>query len=437
MIHKVAKFIEQKVLLAQGQRVLVALSGGADSVALLMALKKLGYKCEAIHCNFHLRGEESIRDEQFVRALCQRHDVPLVVVNFDTAGYAAKKGISIEMAAREQRYAAFEEQLANSGINTIAVAHHRDDSAETVLLNLMRGTGIKGLHGIQAKNGHIVRPLLCVSRNEILNYLQWRNEQFVTDSTNLKTDFTRNKIRLEILPLMQQINPSVAESIAITAERISEAEKVYVQAIEESIARVKDGDIIDIEKLKQEPSPQAILFEILQPLGFNGVQIKEIATAIDRESGLTFYSNCHKVVKDRSTLIITQQTKESTQPATIALDGDTATPYGVLTCTVRPFNGEIERDKRYATIDIKKVEQPLTIRKWQQGDRFTPFGMRGSKLLSDYMTDRKMSIIEKERQMVVTDACGKIVWVVGERLSAQCSTDKTTKEVICMQWHKQ
>ncbi|MBQ7948033.1 MAG: tRNA lysidine(34) synthetase TilS [Bacteroidaceae bacterium] len=436
MIHKVAKFIEQKGLLAPGRKVLVALSGGADSVALLMVLKKLGYSCHAIHCNFHLRGEESMRDENFVRALCHRHNIPLLVTDFDTAGYAAEKGISIEMAARELRYDAFEKLRSETAAAAIAVAHHRDDSAETLLLNLLRGTGIKGLHGIQPKNGYIIRPLLCVGRKEITEYLEWRGEEYVTDSTNLETDFTRNKIRLEILPLMQQINPSAAESIAQTAERVSEAEKVYAKAISESIARVKQDNIIDVGKLKEEPSPQAVIYEILQPLAFNAAQIKDITEAINGDSGRTFSNGQWNVIKDRNTLIITPSDRSALQPTEISTDSEITTTQGILTCTLQPFDGNIIKEKNFATIDAAKAKQPLTLRHWQQGDRFTPFGMRGSKLLSDYMTDRKMSIIEKEQQLVVTDATGRIVWVVGERLAAQCATGNDTKEVIILQWNK-
>ena len=194
MIYKVERFIDKHALMKQGDKVLVAISGGADSVALLVALRKLGYDCEAIHCNFHLRNEESNRDEQFTKDLCARLGTTLHIAHFDSKAYAREKGISIEMAAREQRYAAFEEHRVTIGAQCIAVAHHRDDSAETLLLNLTRGTGIKGLRGIQPKNGHIIRPLLCVGREEIIEYLEWRGESYVTDSTNLACDYTRNKI---------------------------------------------------------------------------------------------------------------------------------------------------------------------------------------------------------------------------------------------------
>lgn len=435
MIHKVAKFIQQKRLLHDGEKVLVAISGGADSVALLLALLKLGYECEALHCNFHLRGEESTRDENFVRDLCKRHGVNLSVVNFDTAAYAGEKGISIEMAAREQRYEAFESHRRECGATAIAVAHHAGDSAETMLLNLIRGTGLKGLHGIQPKNGCVVRPLLCVERDEIIEYLKWRNEDFVTDSTNLEDEFTRNKIRLNILPLLQEINPSIVESLTQTAERIGEAEKVYAEAIEEGIARVKNGNIINIEALKSEASPQALLYEILHPEGFNGSQTDDILQSLDGESGRTFTSGEWMVVKDRTTLVIT--TKENTTTSTtLPCDGIVETPHGILSCSTKEFDGTIEKQKEIATIDCEKVQMPLMLRNWQQGDRFTPFGMRGSKLVSDYLTDRKKSLIDKQRQLVVADATGKIVWLVGERPAACGAVDGRTERIFRIEWRE-
>lgn len=419
----------------EGEKTLIALSGGADSVALLVALQKLGYECEAMHCNFHLRGEESMRDEEFVRTLCEKRGVKLIVADFDTKKYAAEKGISIEMAARELRYKAFEKHRKEIGAKSIAVAHHRDDSAETMLLNLIRGTGIKGLHGIQPRNGHIVRPLLCVGRNDIMEYLEKRGEGYVTDSTNLETDFTRNKIRLQIMPLLQEINPSIAITLAQTAERISEVEKIYTKATEEGVERVKKGNIIDIGLLKQELSPQALLHEIVQPLGFNSAQTNDILQATDAESGRTFESNEWRIVKDRTTLIIAPKANSQIL-VTIPGDGCLKTTHGTLICATKEYHGIIERKKDIATIDLDKVQLPLTLRNKREGDRFTPFGMRGSKLVSDYLTDRKTSLLEKEQQLVVTDATERILWVVGERPAAQCAVDEKTKKILRLEWQR-
>ena len=225
--QRIQRYIEDQGLLHSYNKVLVALSGGADSVALLRVLHCLGYSCECMHCNFHLRNAESDRDEEFVRDLCQKLDVRLHVKHFDTCAYAGNKGISIEMAARELRYSWFEEMRSSIGVDAIAVAHHRDDSVETLLLNLIRGTGINGLKGISPKNGFIIRPLLQESRQSIESYLQGIHQDFVTDSTNLQDEYIRNKIRLNILPLMNEINPSVAQTIFETSQRLTEVANIY------------------------------------------------------------------------------------------------------------------------------------------------------------------------------------------------------------------
>ena len=434
MIYKIGKYIDKHSLLKNGDNVIVGLSGGADSVALLISLLKLGYHCEAMHCNFHLRAEESDRDELFTRELCDRLGVKLHVVHFDTSGYAKENGISIEMAARELRYNAFEKQRKVSGAQAIAVAHHRDDSAETLLLNIVRGTGIRGMHGIQPRNGHIIRPLLCVGRKDILDYLEWRGADFVTDSTNLSSDYTRNKIRLEIIPKLAEINPSILESLSSTAERMSEAEKIYRNAIGQAIERVKNGNTIDIVALKVEVSPSTILHEILAPYGFNGTQTEEMAALLDGESGKQFTSKSHTVLKDRNSLIITDARIELMQPTTLPEDGDIPTPYGTLHIEKRDFDGTIPKVRNMACLDADTLVLPLTIRHTQNGDRFAPFGMHGTKLVSDYLTDLKKSLIEKQKQLVVTDATGKIVWVVNERPASPYCIKKDTGRIICLEW---
>ena len=233
MFHwNIQKYIEEKQLFTLHDKVLVALSGGADSVALLRVLLVLGYHCEAAHCNFHLRGEESDRDERFVNELCKGLGVTLHVTHFDTVTYASRHHVSIEMAAREMRYDWFEQLRKERGMAVIAVAHHRDDSVETFLLNLIRGAGINGLKGISPHNGCIVRPLLEVSRQDILDYLRCLRQGYVTDSTNLQDEYMRNKIRLNILPMLRELNPSVSESIAETSRRLTDVSLIYNKEIE-------------------------------------------------------------------------------------------------------------------------------------------------------------------------------------------------------------
>lgn len=436
MIYKVEEYIDRHKLLKRGDKVLVALSGGADSVALLIALRKLGYECEAMHCNFHLRDKESDRDETFTKELCSRLGIVLSIVHFDTKAYATQKSISIEMAARELRYAAFEEQRASTGAQAIAVAHHRDDSAETLLLNLTRGTGIRGLRGIQPKNGYIIRPLLCVGRDEILDYLKWRGESYVTDSTNLASIYTRNKIRLEIIPKLAEINPSIHASLAATAQRISEAEKIYSDAINKAIERVRKGNRISIAALTKEIAPATVLYEILSPLGFNSAQIDDISRSMQDEGAKQFHASEYSVIKDRETLIITQSNGFEQQDVVLPTEGIIETVQGTLAITLAEFNGDIPKQRNTACLDAEKLHLPLTLRNTRKGDRFAPFGMRGTKLVSDYLTDRKKSIFEKQMQLVVTDAKGEIVWLVGERPSSRCSIDKNTKKILSLEWDK-
>ena len=420
---RIQHFIEENNLFGFTDKVLVALSGGADSVALLRVLTELGYLCECAHCNFHLRGEESDRDEQFVCSLCQEHQIPLHVKHFETESYAKEKQISIEMAARELRYAWFEELRKETKANVIAVAHHRDDSVETFLLNLIRGTGINGLKGIQAKNGHIVRPLLETSRENILNYLDHLQQNYVTDSTNLQDEYMRNKIRLNLLPMMKEMNPSIMESIQDTAEKLAEAANIYNQnrkeILETSIQTTSDGYMLPIRTILEDTAPQSLLHEWLSPVGFNSSQIKDIHQSLKNEqSGKLFISNKWELLRDRNFLILQPKQKEENIPEiiieTIEVDNDFI----------------LLKDKNIACLDADKVALPLEIRKWKKGDKFFPFGMKGQKKVSDYLTDKKFSLFQKEKQYVACSE-GKIVWLIGERTDERFKiTERTQRALI-------
>ena len=417
----VEKFIDQKSLFERCDKVLVALSGGADSVALLRVLDALGYQCECAHCNFHLRGEESNRDEAFVQQLCQKFDIPLHVTHFDTTDYAHTKRISIEMAARELRYQWFETLRQSIGASVIAVAHHRDDSVETFLLNLIRGTGINGLKGIAPKNGYVVRPLLQESRENILDYLQHLNQDYVTDSTNLQDEYMRNKIRLNLLPLMKELNPSVSESIAATAERLADAALIYNKEREMAIQRVMKGEkVISISALLDETAPSSLLFELLHPYGFNSSQIKVIYQSLFGQSGRRFHSSQWEVLRDRDSLILHSFNGEEINhvPPTLTYETVDITPEFI-----------IPRDKHIACLDADKVTLPLTVRKWQVGDKFTPLGMKGKKNVSDYLTDRKFTLFQKEHQYVACQG-DKIVWLIGERIDNAYRIDADSKRAV-------
>lgn len=465
--NKIEKYIAEKRLMSPSDMIIVALSGGADSVALIRVLVELGYKCEGAHCNFHLRGSESDRDEEFVRNLCREINVPLNVVHFETEEYAAQNGISIEMAARELRYSWFEKLRIEKNADAVAVAHHKDDSVETFLLNLSRGTGINGLKGIMPRNGFIVRPFLEIGRRDILEYLACINQSYVTDSTNLEDIYTRNKIRLGIIPMFSQINPSFVDSVAETASRLSDVAaiyKTYISQALERLVKIHENDVtapylyntVNIDDLLGEVSPQAILFEWLSPMGFNSSQIKDIMRSLSSESGRRFYSQEWELLRDRTQLIarkittgsftsdgelsvVTTDCNTIVPKSTSPIAGPGDTPISSMyahpelhteTISVKP-GFKVPRDNTKAYLDASKIKGELTLRKWHSGDKFVPFGMKGFKKVRDYLRDRKYSIFEKENVYVVTSG-QDIVWIVGERTDNRFRVDDSTSQVIVL-----
>ncbi len=433
--QRIALYIKSHQLLSHDRPVIAGLSGGADSVALLAILKQLNYNVIACHCNFMLRGEESLRDRNHAAQIAAQIDVPFCETTFNTTSYARDNGISIEMAARELRYHWFEEMRIRLNAEAIAVAHHRDDNVETLLLNLTRGTGIAGLTGMKPRNGYIVRPMLCLSRQEILAFLMRHNLTYVNDSTNAETLYTRNKIRLEVLPLLRTINPIVDESIERTLNNLAETEKIYRYAIgkfEEKICNTKDDNLyIDIEQLQASPSPEALLFEILAPYGFNASQITDIlACCTTHQPGKVFMSASHRLICDRKSLIVCLLPDISLQqPIAIWNDGDTHTAAGISISYHQAEGFIIPKSPLCACFDADCLQYPLILRHWQKGDKFSPFGMRGRKKVSDFFSDSKMSIIEKEKQLLMCDAT-EILWIVGRRASSTARVTSHTRRIL-------
>ncbi len=433
MLRRVEKYIEKKELLAPNSKVIVGLSGGADSMALLDILTLLGYRCIATHCNFHLRGEESNRDAAFVKQWCKTTDIEFTSIDFDTEGYAADKKISIEMAARELRYRWFEIIRKQYNAQVIAVAHHKDDSIETVLLNLVRGTGIHGLTGIAPKNGYIVRPLLCLSRLDVENYLDERGIPHVLDSTNNEAIYVRNFLRLNIIPELEKLNPAVKDAISRTSDNIAEAEKVYNSAIEKDIRQVFSENKIDISELHKTASPQSVLFELLSPLGFQSSVIDDVLNCLDGISGKVFYSNEYRLIKDREYLLLDKIGQEE-QKDEILIDktSQEITHPIHLNINLKQNDNSIEKDANKLSADADKLTFPLVLRKWKQGDWFIPFGMKGRKKLSDYFSDQKFSLKDKEDCWILTSG-DDIVWIVGERSDNRFRVTEETKNVLCVE----
>ena len=415
MIEKVRTYITKEIGLEPESLILVALSGGADSTALLLIMKELGYKLEALHCNFHLRGEESNRDHTFVEELCKEQGVTLSVRHFNTEEVARERGISIEMAARELRYDWFREELKARKAAYIAVAHHRDDQAETLLLNLVRGTGLRGLAGMQAKHEDIIRPLLCLSRSEILHYLESRGQSFVTDSTNSERIAQRNRIRIDLIPVLQSINPSAVEHLCLASENVQESLPYYKKGIE---AAFKEQNITANEFPLNALNSRTLLHEWLAGKGFNSTQEEEMQITDSptpfrgSRVGKFWVSNSHKVLYEREALLL------------LPLKGDGGAVPQIKQEIVSCIE---ETGANVAYFDADLLTKPIAVRRVREGDAFVPFGMKGRKLVSDFLTDRKMNRLEKAEQFVAT--CGEdIIWLIGHRSDNRFRvTDKTSR----------
>lgn len=427
LLERFQRHIADTKLLDPNHSLLVGVSGGADSVCLLRLLQESGLPVTALHCNFHLRGEESDRDQQFVERLCHDLGISLFVKDFCTAEHASQTKSSIEMAARELRYKWFDEMIAQHDAQGIAIAHHREDQAETLLLNLIRGTGIRGLAAMPPKNGNVIRPLLPFSRQEILDYLAEIKQDYVTDSTNLEREAQRNILRLDVIPLLQSINPQAVSNIASAAEHVQEILPYTQQAMVQAIESCKtDENAVDIHLLLQKESPASLLHEWLHPAGFNSQQVTQILANIQGESGARYESKSHVLLRDRGLLILRNleasnipeiQQKEVRIDKTNALELLKQYPLG----------------KEYAYIDADKLKGELTLQPVSQGMRFKPFGMHGaSRLVSDYLTDLKYNHFDRKKQYVLMDE-ENIVWLVGLRSDERYRVSRETQRIVILQ----
>lgn len=422
MWSKVSAYINKHKLLNANDLYIVALSGGADSVALLLLLKEGGFNVHAAHCNFLLRGSESDRDEAFCVDLCRQLGVELHRAHFATREYAEAHKVSVEMAARELRYNWFEQLRKDIGAVGICVAHHRDDSVETVLLNMIRGTGLRGLTGIQPRNGYVLRPLLCVSRDEIEHFLAKRGQKYVIDSTNLETDVKRNKVRLQVLPLLRTLNPAVSDNIQRMVENVAEAQIV----LDSLLDNFKKHNTLELSEFEKYGSSEYVIYEWLKNYGFNGTQARQV---LEAETGkIMSSSQGYDVLKDRERLII-ERTLKPFNPMRIPEEGMYVLDEK-MRLSLRKCAAYVSKKPFVATFDAQKVVFPLTVRRVEEGDWMIPFGMRGRKLLSDLMTDRKMTVFEKRRQLVVVDAQDVIVWAAGLRIADSVAVAETTQSVL-------
>ena len=425
----------------ENKKVILALSGGIDSMVLTDLLLKAKADFVVAHCNFHLRGEESDGDEQFVRVFAERNGLKLYVKQFDTTGYAKEHGVSIEMAARDLRYPWFEELRQQLGYDNIAVAHHADDQLETFFINLLRGAGLRGLKGMQPVNGHIIRPLLDFSREEIHQYAIENGIKWREDHTNAETLYLRNKIRHELLPVIDGISKEGRNSILKSINHLASENELYRELVMEKLSQMVaplrganscvGSDATDLASLRDAeglrfsltsrllPLTSHLLFEWLRDYGFNEDQVHFIHEAMNGQPGTTFFSPTHRVTIERDGLELTplcQQAETTTDLTYEQLPNDE--------------NFTIDKSPLVAQLDYDKLAFPLRLRKWKEGDRFHPFGMKGSKLLSDFFVDQKMSTRQKEECHVLTTAEDEIVWVVGRRVDDRFKITDQTKTIL-------
>jgi tRNA(Ile)-lysidine synthase len=421
--------------ITEKSRILVTISGGADSVALLHLLKNAGQTCIAAHCNFNLRGAESDEDEAFVIALCQQFNIELHTVSFQTREVAQQRKISIEMAARDLRYQWFEKLSDQLNIQYIATGHHGDDAIETFFLNLTRGTGLKGLTGIAWRKEKLIRPLLYASSEEIKQYCRENNLNYRTDSTNSDIQILRNKIRHQIMPLFKEMNPSFFATMQKNISYLEEA--CELMAFEskkfqnESMAKEGDTVIIPIQLLKQHPQKQTVAFDILKDYGFSGAQISPIIKSMESIPGKQFLSASHRLLVDRYNLIITPISPKDETQYVINSDDQTISKPIHLSFTQFQKTNEFKFSKRpdVAHLDAELIDFPLYLRHAESGDRFIPLGMNNFKKLSDFFIDEKYSLIEKENCWLLING-EAIVWVIGQRIDNRYKITPKTKTIL-------
>jgi tRNA(Ile)-lysidine synthase len=442
MQEKLEAFVSENNLFCKNDRILIALSGGVDSVVLAHLMLKANYDIALAHCNFHLREEESNRDEAFVRSWAKENGVRLFVKEFDTFAYMKENKLSLEMAARDLRYQWFDSLLKEYGFSYLATAHHLDDSIETFFINLLRGTGIAGLHGIQAKNDKIIRPLLFATREEILSYAKKNSISFVEDSTNSETKFTRNKIRHNLFPVLRELNPNFEFALKKDIEHLRDTEFVFRREIEkvkqEIIEKEKDVFKIKIERLQELTPLNIYLYEILSEYGFNETHINDILLCLTENSGKQFFSKTHRLLKDRQYIFIDKIKDESKNDFFLINQeqGSLIYPLRMQMEVMRDLKFvNISKSKNIAMLDFDLLKFPLVLRKWRQGDCFVPFGMKKEKKLSDYFTANKYSLIDKENQWILCSE-EKIIWIVGERIDDRFRISNTTKNILKIEVEK-
>lgn len=434
ILKRFERYVEDNKLFSKDEKILVAVSGGRDSMLLLWLLHQLYYPVEIAHCNFQLRGEESDADEQLVRGFAVANEIPIHVQRFDTTGYAATHKVSIQIAARELRYGWFERLRMERGCKVIAVAQHMNDSVETVLFNLSRGTGLQGLQGILPlrDDSHVVRPLLFLHSEEITDFVQNQGIPYRDDSSNFSNKYARNKIRLDIIPEFEQLNPHFIRIMADNIARFRDAQEVinnHMQELRSQIMIARSDHSWRIAKEELEHLQLSELYFMFEPFGFSKTVLQDLLESLHKDSGKQFASDTYIIVTDREDVILSKKNMDL-EPVHIDL-ATTRVEWGAFQIEITGNSDlAIENGAGIAKIDTASLVYPLTIRQWEEGDTFQPLGMNGKKKLSNYFIQKKINILDKKRVPILVNGDGKIIWVVNYHLDERFKIRDNTQKVL-------
>lgn len=441
MLRRFVEEVEAKSLFRPDDVILLAVSGGMDSVAMCELFHRAGYNFAIAHCNFRLRAEASDGDELFVNKLALHYNVPIHSVAFDTLEYAAENKLSIEEAARNLRYDFFDKILLKHDYKYVATAHHRDDAIETFFLNLMRGTGIVGLHGILQKNCKIIRPMLCFGRDEIDNFIRNNDIEYRTDATNATLDYKRNKVRHLLVPLFRQLAPAFDKTMKTNMQHIADVELIYKQRVEmmreQIVQPYKNGYRISIQQLFGLLPLRTYLYEFLSPFGFTETVVANVIKSLNTSSGKQFFAKNYYLIRDREYLFIYPCEQKYEFQMVMIDENDSIVERPIVlhlqsfenTSSFKPMFG------RYNVyFDKDKLTFPLRLRRWRNGDKFQPFGMKGKRKISDFFTDQKLSLQEKKNVWLLCNADDEILWVLGLRTDDRFKLTSQTCNILNINW---
>jgi tRNA(Ile)-lysidine synthase len=442
MLNEFNKYISEHKLLTPGERVLLAVSGGIDSMVMTHIILRSGYVAGIAHCNFSLRADESDKDEKMVQQYAAKNNIPFYTTRFDTKTFAKEKGLSVQMAARELRYKWFETIRRKYKYDKIAIAHNLNDNIETVLINLIRGTGITGLTGMKSMNNRIIRPILFATRNDIIKYSKRHRIAYREDMSNADTKYLRNKIRHNVIPVLKEMNPSIEITLNDTAERLSGLYEIvsdYIYDLRRKITEEKNNFItLNISLLRPYLHNRTILFELFRPFGISNVQLNDLIRVIQGKTGGQLFTGTHRIIKNRKEIIVTheQDVKYNTYEINNIQDFEGAP--GIRSAEYFDIKGsfEIPSDPNTACLDADKITFPVIIRRWKTGDYFYPLGMRNKKKLSDYFINSKYSIVDKEN-ILIMESEGKIVWIIGDRIDNRFRITSSTKKNLLIKSAKE